>query len=114
MKMRGAAMTLEQRLEKIETLLMALIGRQETKEWYSVEEAAKALGKAEFTVRGWCRLGRILAIKKASGRGAHCGWAISNEEVLRYRKEGLRPLRRAACHALALNRAMGVGHARTQ
>lgn len=107
-------MTLEERLEKIETLLMALIGRQETKEWYCVGEFARLVDRSEFTCRQWCRLGRILASKKASGRGAHRGWAISNEEVLRYRKEGLRPLRRAACHALALDRAMGVGHARTQ
>ncbi len=85
-------MTLEDRLNKIETLLMALIGRQDTKEWYSVEEFARLIGRSRVTCRQWCRLGRILASKKASGRGAHCGWAISNEEVLRYRKEGLRPL----------------------
>jgi hypothetical protein len=83
-------MTLEDRLNKIETLLMALIGRQETKEWYSVQEFSRLIGRSPITCRQWCRLGRILASKKASGRGAHCGWAISNEEVLRYQRDGLR------------------------
>jgi hypothetical protein len=83
-------MTLEDRLNKIETLLMALIGRQDTKEWYSVEEFARLIGRSRVTCRQWCRFGRILASKKASGRGAYCGWAISNEEVLRYQREGLR------------------------
>lgn len=102
-------MTLEDRLNKIETLLMALVGRQDTKNYYSVEEFARLVGRSPFTCRQWCRLGRILASKKANGRG----WAISNEEVLRYRKEGLRPLRQATCHALALDRAREGDHART-
>ena len=29
------------------------------KEWYTVAEVAEALGKAVFTVREWCRLGRV-------------------------------------------------------
>ena len=50
---------------------------------------ARIAGKAEFTVREWCRLGRIRAIKKWSGRGKHQGWAIPHEELLRYQREGL-------------------------
>jgi hypothetical protein len=69
---------------------MALIGRQDTKEWYSVEEFARLIGRSKITCRQWCRLGRILASKKASGRGAHFAWAISHRELLRYQRDGLR------------------------
>ncbi len=82
-------MTLEERLTRIEAMLTALVDRQPAKEWYSVEEFARIVGRSEFTCREWCRLGRIRASKKASGRGAHAAWAISDEELRRYQKEGL-------------------------
>ena len=77
------------RLERIEAAMESLAGREQAKEHYSVEEFAKMVGKAEFTVREWCRLGRISPFKKLSGRGAHKGWVIPHEELLRYRREGL-------------------------
>lgn len=82
-------MTVEERLEKIEAMLAALAERQPIREWYSIEEFAALVGKAEFTVRSWCRVGRIRARKKESGRGAHTAWAISHDELQRYRREGL-------------------------
>jgi hypothetical protein len=82
-------MTVEERLEHIESMLVALCERQTVKDWYSVEEFARMLGKAEFTVREWCRLGRIHAEKKGSGRGGHPYWVISHTELLRYQREGL-------------------------
>jgi len=85
-------MRLRERLERIESLLAWLVERQQTKEWYTTEELARLLGKAEFTVREWCRLGRIRAVKRQSGRGAYPAWAISHEELLRYQKAGLLPL----------------------
>jgi hypothetical protein len=84
---------IEQRLEKIESMLAALLERETAKEWYSTDEFARAVGKAEFTVREWCRLGRVKAEKRSSGRGAHPAWAISHEELLRYRRHGLLPQR---------------------
>ena len=89
-------MTLEERLEKIELLLVSLIERERIREFYSVEEFARIVGRAEFTCREWCRLGRINAEKKESGRGAYASWAISHTELLRFQKEGLLPLRRPA------------------
>jgi predicted site-specific integrase-resolvase len=85
-------MTVEERLERIESLLGVLVERQQVREWYSVEEFARLLGKAEFTVREWCRLGRIRAEKRLSGRGAFPAWCISHQELLRYQREGLLPL----------------------
>jgi Helix-turn-helix domain len=76
-------------LKRIEAMLLVLVGRQTVKDWYSVEEFAQLVGKAEFTVREWCRLGRINAQKKGSGRGSYAAWAISHAELLRYQREGL-------------------------
>jgi hypothetical protein len=84
-------MTLDERLEKIESLLVVLVEKQQTKEWYSIEEFARNVGRAEFTCREWCRNGRIHAEKKGSGRGAFTAWVISHQELLRYQREGLLP-----------------------
>jgi transposase len=83
-----------ERLERIERTLAALVERQTVKDWYSTDEVAQILGKAEFTVREWCRLGRIRAEKRRSGRGAFPAWVISHDELKRYQREGLFPARR--------------------
>lgn len=81
-----------ERLERIEAMLEALIEARTTRDYYSTSEVAQQLGRAEFTVREWCRLGRIWAEKRASGRGASKEWMISQEELERIRNEGLLPL----------------------
>ncbi len=65
---------------------------KESRTWYSVEEAAKMLGKGAYTVREWCRHGRIFAAKRAERRGGAELWSISSDEVARYKNEGLLPL----------------------
>jgi len=82
-----------ERLERIEALLESLVERQTMREFYSIEEFAQIVHKSEFTVREYCRLGRLQAMKKASGRGAHASWSIPHSELLRFQKEGLLPLR---------------------
>ena len=82
-------MTLEERLLKIEAMLVALVERQPVQDWYSVEQFARLVGRSELTVREWCRLGRIRARKKESGRGKHAAWAISHDQWLHYQREGL-------------------------
>jgi transposase len=82
-----------QRLDRIEETLAALVARQAVKEWYSTDEVAKLLGKAEFTVREWCRLGRVRAEKKGSGRGKYQSWVVSHAELRRVQREGLLPLK---------------------
>lgn len=86
-------MTLEQRLEKIEAMLVELVERQQVREWYSVEEFARIVGRATFTVRAWARDGRIRASKKLSGRASFASWSISHDELRRYQQEGLLPSR---------------------
>jgi len=92
---RDVAMSILERLEKIEELLGVLVERQTVKDFYEVEEFAKLAGKSSYTCREWCRRGRILAAKKESGRGAFLAWVISHAELLRYQQEGLRPARPA-------------------
>ncbi len=82
-------MTIDERLDKIESMLTALVERQQVREWYTTEQFAQLVGKAEFTVREWARLGRIKAEKRKSGRGAFSSWVISHPELLRYQREGL-------------------------
>jgi hypothetical protein len=89
-------MTVEERLEKIEAMLAVLVERQTVREWYTTEQVAQLVGKAEFTVREWCRHGRLKAGKRMSGRGAYPQWVICHSELLRYQREGLLPLRQPA------------------
>ncbi len=86
-------MGIEEHLLKIEAMLLALIERQAVKEWYTTEEFARTVGKAEFTVREWCRHGRVKAEKRNSGRGSSPAWVVSHQELLRYQREGLLPIR---------------------
>lgn len=88
--------TIDERLDRIERLLTSLIEREAIRDWYSTDEFARLVGKAEFTVREWARLGRIHAEKRQSGRGAHPAWVVSHAELLRYRRDGLLPHRRPA------------------
>jgi hypothetical protein len=80
------------RLGRLEAMLVVLVERQQVREWYSVEEFARIVGRAEFTCREWARQGRIHAEKRLSGRGAYPAWAISHFELLRYQREGLLPV----------------------
>lgn len=81
-----------ERLSAIEAALDVLVHQKMVKEWYSTAEVAELLDKAEFTVREWCRLRRINAEKRNSGRGPHAAWVISQTELQRLDREGLLPL----------------------
>ncbi len=81
-----------ERLSRIEAFLATLVREKTVKEWYTTAEVAALVGKAEYTVREWCRQRRILASKKAYSRGAHPEWLIGHAELQRLRNEGLRPV----------------------
>ena len=82
---------LQERLGRIESLLERLVHQRTLKDWYTIAEAAEILGKADFTVREWCRLGRVRAQKRPCGRGRSREWMIARDELLRIQNEGLLP-----------------------
>ncbi len=79
------------RLERIEETIRLLAQQKVVQEFYSTGDVAQILGKAEFTVREWCRLGRIHAVKRPCGRGNSKEWMISLEELQRIQSQGLLP-----------------------
>jgi hypothetical protein len=87
---------MDQRMSKLETSMgqgfgqiEELLRRKETiKESYTTKELAEILGKKEYTVREWCRLGRVAANKLSGGRGNEGEWRIPHEELIRYRTGG--------------------------
>src|SRR4051812_34325429 len=83
-------------LERIEAMLQALVKERTVKDWYTTSEVGRTVNKSEYTVREWCRLGRVAARKRACGRGTASEWIISHHELDRYRNEGLLPLRKGA------------------
>jgi hypothetical protein len=82
-------MVILKELQEVKAMLAVLVERQTVREYYSVEEFARIVGRAAFTCREWARHGRIRAEKRLSGRGAYPAWAISHDELLRYQREGL-------------------------
>jgi hypothetical protein len=85
---------LEQIDRRIGELRDLLLDQRTVKDFYTTHEIAKVVGKAEFTVREWCRLGRVVASKRACGRGKFQEWIVSHEELTRLRNEGLLPARK--------------------
>lgn len=77
-----------ERLDRIESALTQLLGQKTAKEWYTTAELAAIVGKAEYTVREWCRQGRVQADKVLNGRG----WRVSHDEVTRIRNHGPLPI----------------------
>ena len=81
------------RLAVIEDLLKWMSERLEAtqivKEYYTTLEVARILQKKPYTVREWCRLGRVNAQKAFSGRGLDEEWRISHDELVRIQNEGL-------------------------
>ena len=81
------------RLRRLEELLVQVVKQQApSKEFYTVEEFAKLVDLAQYTVREHCRLGRLRAEKAACGRGNIPEWRIPHGELVRYRSHGLLPI----------------------
>jgi len=81
--------SIDVRLAAVEQLL---VQQKTIKDWYTTAETAAILGKSEYTVREWCRQGRVQARKRACGRGRAKEWVISHDELTRLRNDGLRPV----------------------
>ncbi|MCY2993352.1 MAG: helix-turn-helix domain-containing protein [Planctomycetota bacterium] len=80
-----------ERLERIESALACLVKQRLVQDWYDTTAAAELLGKSPYTVREYCRQGRIHAQKRVCGRGKSEEWMISHEELMRVKAEGLLP-----------------------
>lgn len=83
-----------ERLDRIEAALESLVRQRTVKDYYSVDEFAAIIGKAPYTVREHCRLGRLAAQKRRNGHGPHQEWVLPNSELIRFQREGLLPERR--------------------
>jgi hypothetical protein len=81
-----------ERLANIEGLLARLLNERLVRDHYTVEQFAQRVERDPFTVREWCRRGRIRAAKKGSGRGRYQAWVIGHAEFLRFEREGLLPM----------------------
>lgn len=82
---------LSNRLDRIEATLQALVKLKTVKDWYTTDEVGEILRKAPFTVREWCRNGRVNATKRECGRGGSREWIISHDELVRIQNDGLLP-----------------------
>ncbi len=78
-----------ERLDRIEESLRLILRERVVQKFYSTADVAKLVGKAEFTVREWCRLRRVRAEKRLCGRGHSLEWMIPHEELERFKAEGL-------------------------
>jgi len=78
-------------LGKLDSKLELLTRQRIVKEYYTVEEVATIMGKSNYTVREWCRLERVQAIKRITGRGNSFEWNIPHAELERVRNHGLLP-----------------------
>jgi hypothetical protein len=61
--------SIDDRLGRIEALLGVLVKQQTIKDWYCTAEVGELLDKSEYTVREWCRQGRVRASKRPVGGG---------------------------------------------
>lgn len=86
----SALSTLAERMASLEDRLRAIQVGQVEKDWYSTEEVAALMDRAPWTVREWCRHGRVRAIKR---RGTD-RWVIAKEELDRLMNHGLLPPRK--------------------
>ena len=69
-----------------------VVTQRTIKDWYSPVEVAEILGKKTYTVREWCRLQRVKARKRPTGRGDADEWEISHDELERIKNHGLLPI----------------------
>ncbi len=82
---------LEERLARIEAHLKLLVDQKQIQEWYDTKTVATILERSAYSVREWCRLGRVRAEKRRCGRGTSKEWMIAHEELERIKSEGLLP-----------------------
>jgi hypothetical protein len=83
-------------LRRVERKLDALLRRNTDKVAYTTDEFAAMVDRSTYTVREWCKTGQIRAARSMTRAGPTLRWVISNEEYIRYKREGLLPVHRIA------------------
>jgi hypothetical protein len=81
-----------EKITRLEAAVSLLVEQHTVKDFYTVEEAAVILRRRPYTIREHCRLGRINATKRESGRGEYGEWSISRDELTHVMTHGVRPL----------------------
>lgn len=86
---------ISRRLDAIEEVLVKVekrLGRKRPpNRIYTADDVAAILDKSSWTVRQWCRQGRIRAERRNTKRGKGREWIVTEEELCRYEREGLLP-----------------------
>lgn len=82
---------IEGRLGRIEAAIRKLTEAQPQKEHYCTREFSRLVRLAPYTVREYCRQGRLRATHTRTGRGNRAEYRIPHSELLRYQSEGLLP-----------------------
>jgi hypothetical protein len=78
--------------EQLRRLEEALHGDEPEPTALTVAAAAALCNRSEFTVREWCRHGRIQCERASSGRGPYAEYRIPMEAIRHYQSHGLLPL----------------------
>src|SRR5205814_1070172 len=81
--------TLSEQIRSLQEQLQG--GECDELESISVQQAAARLSRAPFTIRQWCRTGRIGCHRAQSGRGPYAEWRIPIESIRYYQVHGLLP-----------------------
>jgi hypothetical protein len=67
--MKAMVEDLDARLSAIQASLSTLVQQRVIKDYYTTEEVASIVDRDTYTVREWCRYGRLRAEKRICGRG---------------------------------------------
>jgi hypothetical protein len=95
--------------ERVAEVLGLLADRPPAKARYTTAEVAGLLGKAEYTVREWCRHGRIRAEKRACGRGCWASPTRYGRRVASWRNRSRSGSRRRSAGHAGCGRGVGRG-----
>jgi hypothetical protein len=65
---------LNARFDRLESMLASLIEREQVREWYTLPEFARQIGRQEETCREYLRRGRLHANKRMVEVAEPSGW----------------------------------------
>lgn len=67
--------------------LLEILMLRQSRTHYTVAEFAKVTGWSEYSVREWCKSGKIKADKTKERHGAYATWRIPHSERVRFTRE---------------------------